>query len=75
MDSKRTGRKVVDPGRFDPDTPKRRTSQQSHQWLLARIQTPVGRERALTLRTAAATVALAEPRPLPSVARPIGDMT
>ncbi|WP_280301399.1 hypothetical protein [Nocardia abscessus] len=58
MDSKRTGRKVVDPGRFDPDTPKRRTSQQSHQWLLARIQTPVARERALTLRTAAATVAL-----------------
>jgi hypothetical protein len=59
MDSKRTGRKVVDPGRFDPDTPKRRTSsQQSHQWLLARIQTPVGRERVLTPRKAAATVAL-----------------
>jgi hypothetical protein len=58
MDSKRTGRKVVDPGRFDPDTPKRRTSQQSHQWLLERIQTPVVRERATTLRTATATVAL-----------------
>ncbi|MGY2123102.1 hypothetical protein ACW9HJ_16790 [Nocardia gipuzkoensis] len=58
MDSKRTGRKVVDPGRFDPDTPKRRTSQQFHQWLLARIQTPVGRERGLTLRNAATTVAL-----------------
>ncbi|MEU2258677.1 hypothetical protein ABZ540_36605 [Nocardia xishanensis] len=58
MDSKRIGRKVVAPGRFDPDTLKRWTFQQFHQWLLARIQTPVGRERVLTPRKAAATVAL-----------------
>ncbi|WP_174187975.1 hypothetical protein [Nocardia barduliensis] len=58
MDAKRNDRKVVDPGRFDPDTPKRRISQQSHQWLLTRIQTPVVRERATTLRTVTATVAL-----------------
>ncbi|WP_174188057.1 hypothetical protein [Nocardia barduliensis] len=58
MSVKRTGRKVVDPGRFDPDTLKRPTSQQSHQWLLGRIQTPVVRERGMTLRTAAAIVAL-----------------
>ncbi|WP_433654099.1 hypothetical protein ACQPW1_25845 [Nocardia sp. CA-128927] len=46
MDSKRTRRKVVDPDRS------------SHQWLLARIQTPAVRERATTPRTAIATLAL-----------------
>lgn len=58
MESKRVGRKVVDPGRLDPDTPQRCSFQQFQQWLSARIQTPVGHERVLTMRKAAATVTL-----------------
>ncbi len=49
MDAERTGRKVVDPGRFNPDTPKRGTSQHPDRRLSARAQRAILRERVVPL--------------------------
>ncbi|MFI5536320.1 hypothetical protein ACIA5H_07985 [Nocardia sp. NPDC051900] len=49
MDAERTGSKVVDPGRFDPDTPKRGTSQHPDRRVPARVHRTILRERVVPL--------------------------
>ncbi|WP_067466312.1 hypothetical protein [Nocardia amamiensis] len=58
MDAERTGRKVVDPGRFNPDTPKRGTSQHSDRRLSARAQRAILRERVVPLLATIAGLAV-----------------